>query len=182
MNEKEVLDYKGQAAIDEAGFLKSRDEGELPHSAEEASSDAAGQYDAGGINDGSQPYHDQETKEDVSEETAEEIKNHEKNYSDDGFWNKATKYAKKAGEKTLSPALKLYYSAKDPDTPTWAKTTMYGALGYFISPVDGIPDITPVLGYTDDVGVLAGAIGIVAAHIKDEHAEQAMQTLKRWFS
>lgn len=115
-------------------------------------------------------------------ETADDIKQHERDYSEEGFWKKTTQYAKQAGESTITQALKLYYAAKDPDTPTWAKTTIYGALGYFISPIDALPDFTPVLGYTDDLGVMAAAIGIVAAHIKDEHGEQARQTLKRWFS
>lgn len=114
-------------------------------------------------------------------ETADSIKHHERDYSEDGFWKKTTQYAKQAGEGTITQALKLYYAARDPDTPAWAKTTIYGALGYFISPIDAIPDFTPVLGYTDDLGILAAAIGIVAVHIKDEHAEQARQTLKRWF-
>ncbi|WP_211605080.1 YkvA family protein [Vreelandella arcis] len=48
----------------------------------------------------------------------------------------------------------------------WAKTTIYGALGYFISPVDAIPDLAPIVGYADDIGVLAGALAMVAAHIK----------------
>lgn len=121
------------------------------------------------------------SKEEASASLDEKINAHSDSYSDDGFWKKTTKYAKKAGEKALSPALKMYYAAKDSDTPMWAKTTIYGALGYFISPIDGIPDITPMIGYTDDVGVLAGALAIVAAHIKDEHYEQAQLTLKRWF-
>lgn len=120
--------------------------------------------------------------DDLGSETADDIKQHERDYSEEGFWKKTTQYAKQAGESTITQALKLYYAAKDPDTPTWAKTTIYGALGYFISPIDALPDFTPVLGYTDDLGVMAAAIGIVAAHIKDEHGEQARQTLKRWFS
>lgn len=111
----------------------------------------------------------------------EKLEENQSHYSDEGFWSKAKKYAKKAGEKTMTPALKMYYSAQDPDTPTWAKSTMYGALGYFILPLDAIPDITPVAGYTDDIGILAGAIGVVAAHIKDEHIDKASQTLARWF-
>lgn len=126
--------------------------------------------------------HDPSFADDVSSETAEDIKQHERDYSEEGFWKKTTQYAKKAGEGTITQALKLYYAAKDPDTPTWAKTTIYGALGYFISPIDALPDFTPVLGYTDDLGVMAAAIGIVAVHIKEEHGEQARQTLKRWFS
>lgn len=83
--------------------------------------------------------------------------------------------------KVLEQALKMYYSATDPDTPLWAKTTIYGALGYFISPIDAIPDLLPVLGYTDDIGVLIAAATAVAAHIKDEHVRKARDTLQQWF-
>jgi len=102
-------------------------------------------------------------------------------YSDEGFWDKLKKFARTAGEPVLEPALKLYYAARDKDTPTWAKTTIYGALGYFISPLDAIPDLTPIVGFADDLGVLAMAVATVAAHIKPEHAEMAKQKLKQWF-
>lgn len=105
----------------------------------------------------------------------------EKEFSDDGFWDKTKNYARVAGEAVLEPALKLYYSAQDSDTPAWAKTTVYGALGYFVSTIDAIPDITPIVGYTDDLGVLVAATAAVAVHIKNEHAEKAKETLKQWF-
>lgn len=101
-------------------------------------------------------------------------------YSDEGFWEKVKKFAKAAGETVLEPALKMYYCAQDSDTPAWAKTTVYGALGYFISPIDAIPDVTPVIGYTDDLGVLTVAVAAIAAHIKPEHKEKAGETLKSW--
>lgn len=103
-------------------------------------------------------------------------------YSDDGFWGKVKGYAKVAGSSVLEPALKLYYSATDEDTPAWAKAVIYGALGYFISPVDAVPDIVPIIGYTDDLGVLIAAAATTAAHIKDEHTLRAKETLKQWFS
>ena len=102
-------------------------------------------------------------------------------YSDSGFWEKAKGHAKVAGKKALEPALKMYYSATDKDTPLWAKTAIYGALGYFISPFDAIPDFLPVAGYTDDVGVLIAAAATVAAYIKKEHAQKAQDTLRQWF-
>lgn len=104
-----------------------------------------------------------------------------KEYSEDSFWDKAKRYAKEAGEAVLEPALKLYYAAQDPDTPAWAKTTIYGALGYFIFPIDAVADITPLVGYVDDLGVLVSATATVAAHVKDEHAKKAKETLKQWF-
>ncbi len=102
-------------------------------------------------------------------------------YSDESFWDKVKGFAKAAGETVLEPALKLYYAASDPDTPMWAKTVVYGALGYFISPIDAIPDITPVVGFTDDLGVLVAATATIAAHIKDSHTAKAKETLKQWF-
>lgn len=105
----------------------------------------------------------------------------EQHYSEAGFWDKASHAARRAGKRTLEPALKMYYSAQDPDTPLWAKSAIYGALGYFISPIDAIPDLTPILGYTDDMAVLASALALVAAHINDRHREKAKATMARWF-
>lgn len=104
-----------------------------------------------------------------------------KNFSEEGFWDKATKYAKKAGLKVMEPSLKMYYAAQDADTPMWAKGIIYGALGYFILPIDAIPDIAPAVGYTDDLTTLAAALATVAAHIKDEHTEKAKEKIQQWF-
>ena len=107
---------------------------------------------------------------------------YKKEYSDSNFWNKIKNYAKSAGEKVLEPSLKMYYASKDSDTPSWAKTTIISALGYFISPIDAIPDIIPAVGYSDDLGVLIAATATVAAYIKEEHKEEAKKKLKQWFN
>lgn len=109
-------------------------------------------------------------------------KNFEQAFTDESFWEKIKNFAKAAGETALEPALKMYYAAIDDDTPMWAKTTIYGALGYFISPIDVIPDITPIVGYTDDIGVLCAALAATAAHIKDEYIDKAKEKLALWFS
>ena len=101
-------------------------------------------------------------------------------FSEQGFWSKVRKVASKVGGKILEPALKLYYAAGDKDTPVWAKSVIIGALGYFISPVDLIPDVIPILGYADDATVIAGAIATVAAHIKEEHTRKAKETCRQW--
>lgn len=107
---------------------------------------------------------------------------HSSAYSEGAFWDKVKRFAKKAGSGVLEPALKMYYSAQDTNTPAWAKATIIGALGYFISPIDAIPDITPFIGYTDDFGVLVGALAAVANHVTDEHKALATEKLKQWFS
>lgn len=106
---------------------------------------------------------------------------YDKEYSEVAFWDKLKKYAKVAGEAVLEPALKMYYAGMDPATPAWARAVIIGALGYFISPLDAIPDLTPVVGFSDDLGVLAMAMATVAAHITAEHGARAREKLQQWF-
>lgn len=101
-------------------------------------------------------------------------------YSDDGFWKKVKRYARSAGEEVLETALKLYFSALDEDTPKWAKTAIFGALGYFITPLDAIPDAIPAAGFSDDLGVLVAAAATVAIYIKEEHAAKARTLIEQW--
>lgn len=90
------------------------------------------------------------------------------------------KYGGAAGKQVLEPALTMYCAARDKATPAWARTAIYGALGYFIFPVDAIPDLIPIAGYSDDLGVLAAALAVVAAHIKTAHKKRAKETTKEW--
>jgi uncharacterized membrane protein YkvA (DUF1232 family) len=76
-------------------------------------------------------------------------------FTDEAFWNKVKRYAKRAGRRVLEPALVLYFCMRDDDTPAWAKGVILGALGYFIFPMDAIPDATPAVGFADDLGALA---------------------------
>lgn len=106
---------------------------------------------------------------------------YEKEYSEASFWNKTRQTAKKAGRKVIYSALVLYYTTRRPETPVWAKTAIYGALGYFISLIDFIPDVTPLIGYADDLGVLAVALSVCAAYINDEVRQKAQARLRNWF-
>ena len=91
------------------------------------------------------------------------------------LWRKIISSGRKAGFQTIELALTLYYTARAPETPIWCKTAIYGALGYFISLVDAIPDLTPVLGYTDDVGVMLSAVAMLATHVTPEIRAKARQ-------
>ena len=102
-------------------------------------------------------------------------------YSDSGFWDKVKKFARTAGKEVIEKALWLYYAAQRPETPKWAKTAIYGALAYFISPIDAIPDITPLVGFTDDLGALAAAIAMTSAYINEDVKAKASQKLLHWF-
>lgn len=102
-------------------------------------------------------------------------------YSDTGFWTKVGRFALAAGREVIERALWLYYAAQRPETPPWAKAVVFGALAYFISPVDAIPDVVPVVGYSDDLATLAAAVTTIAAYIDDAVKAKAAERLRRWF-
>ena len=106
---------------------------------------------------------------------------YESAYSEESFWRKLTDFARHAGKDVVSKALLLYYAAQEEKAPAWAKATIAGALGYFIVPLDAVADITPAVGYADDLGVLVLAIAAVASYINDDVRSRADDTMARWF-
>jgi uncharacterized membrane protein YkvA (DUF1232 family) len=70
-------------------------------------------------------------------------------------------------------AVALYFCLVDSKTPLYIKATITGALVYFISPIDAIPDLLPLVGFSDDAGVIATTLMAVSSHITDEHRGQA---------
>lgn len=102
-------------------------------------------------------------------------------FDDDGFWGKVKKYAKVAGKEVVEKALWLYYAAQQPNTPVWAKTLIYAALAYFVLPVDAIPDVIPVVGYTDDLGALAAALASVSMYVNGDVKALTQAKLSDWF-
>jgi uncharacterized membrane protein YkvA (DUF1232 family) len=93
------------------------------------------------------------------------------------FWRKLRRVVAKLP--FAEDLLAAYYCAFDKQTPRHVQAALLGAIAYFILPFDFIPDMLPVLGFTDDAAVLATAIRLVAAHITPEHREAARARLKR---
>jgi len=75
--------------------------------------------------------------------------------------------------------LAAYYCAFDRNTPRHVQTALLGALAYFVLPFDFMPDVLPVLGFTDDAAVLATAIRLVSGHITADHRQAARAALVR---
>ena len=75
--------------------------------------------------------------------------------------------------------LAAHYCAFDRRTPVHVKAALVGALAYFVLPTDIIPDVLPVIGYSDDAAVLAAAFKLVASHMTPDHREAAQRTLAR---
>jgi len=93
------------------------------------------------------------------------------------FWPKFKRFA--ANLPFAEDLLAAYFCAFDRNTPRRVQAVLIGALAYFILPFDFVPDMLPVLGFTDDAAVLATAIRMVAAHITPAHREAARRALAR---
>jgi len=93
------------------------------------------------------------------------------------FWIKLKKVVGKLP--FAEDLLAAYYCAFDRQTPRHVQAALLGAIAYFVLPFDFIPDMLPVLGFTDDAAILATAVRLVSAHILPEHREAARAALKR---
>ena len=107
--------------------------------------------------------------------------NKPEDYSEKSFWEKLYGFAKTAGRDVVEKALILYYTASDSDTPKWAKAAIFGALGYFICPIDAIPDLIPIVGFSDDLGAMVTCLYAVASCVNKSHENSAADKAKEWF-
>jgi uncharacterized membrane protein YkvA (DUF1232 family) len=92
------------------------------------------------------------------------------------FWRKLAAVA--ARIPFAEDLLAAYYCAFDRTTPLAVKATLVGAIAYFVLPVDAIPDVMPILGFTDDAAVLTAALRLVASHVTPEHRTLAQEKLR----
>lgn len=96
--------------------------------------------------------------------TREQLNSYSSDYEESGFWSVVAKVS----PSLACTALELYYVMKEDSTPLGAKATIVAALGYLICPIDLIPDVIPILGFTDDAGALALAYKKVKDYVTPE--------------
>ncbi|WGE91144.1 YkvA family protein [Actinobacillus genomosp. 1] len=113
-----------------------------------------------------------------------QLKRHmpKQDYSNADLWSKICNYAMEAGREVIEKVLILYYVVNDKNTPLKAKTIIWSALGYFILPIDVIPDTIPVVGFSDDLTALTAALTSVAIYTHQVHIRQAKIKMKEWFN
>ena len=126
-----------------------------------------------------------EEKEELKNETSEtktfdeskidnkQLAKYENKYSKQSFLTKIKKYGKVIGLASIYKALQLWYVLQKPEVPSSTKVIIMGALGYLISPLDFIPDLTPIIGYTDDLAAIAYALVQANGYIDDMVRDQA---------
>ena len=73
----------------------------------------------------------------------------------------------------------LYFAARDPRTPWYAKAVAACVVGYALSPIDLIPDFIPVIGYLDDIVLVPVglwlALRLVPTDVMEESRSRAAQ-------
>ena len=122
-----------------------------------------------------------EPKFDKSQITEKELQKYEQHYNDSSFLDKVTKYGKLIGITVLYKAVQLWFVLQKPDVPARTKAVIMGALGYLIAPRDFLPDLLPVLGYTDDMVAITFALIKVQGYIDEEVERKSKKLLTKIF-
>lgn len=102
-------------------------------------------------------------------------------FSETGLWKFLLHHAQRLGHKAIYSALLMYNAYRQPHTPYWAKSIILGALGYLLTPIDALPDLTPVLGFTDDLGILSFGLVTIACYVDGGIREASKAKLYTWF-
>lgn len=84
-----------------------------------------------------------------------------------------TANAKKIGRELVVHGFKLWFVIQSPSTPAKIKVPLIAALVYLGCPVDAVPDVLPIVGFSDDAAVVAGALAAAHLYITDDIAAQA---------
>ena len=122
-----------------------------------------------------------EPKFDKSQITEKELQKYEQHYNDSSFLDKVTKYGKLIGITALYKAVQLWFVLQKPDVPARTKAVIMVALGYLIAPLDFLPDLLPVLGYTDDIVAITFALIKVQGYIDEEVERKSKKLLTKIF-
>ena len=118
---------------------------------------------------------------DENQITEKELQKYEQHYNDVSFQEKATRYGKLIGINALHKAVQLWFVMQKPDVPAGTKAVIMGALGYLIAPLDFLPDLLPVLGYTDDLVAITFALIKVQGYIDEEVERKSKKLLTKIF-
>ncbi len=108
------------------------------------------------------------SEEDVTEEFENEYDTKVKvevgeEYVEENLWTKVERLGRKI---SFAKDIKaLYNYMTDPTVAWYRKSIVVGALVYFITPLDTIPDIAPLIGYLDDLGVITAVLKYLGSEL-----------------
>lgn len=108
-----------------------------------------------------------------------EQEKYEKFYTEKKFWAKIKDLPTTAPFCILlRTAVSLYVLLKETAVPIRAKSSIVFALGYFICPIDLIPDFAPLgIGLSDDMALMAFILSNLYSHLNKEIQEKVQNIL-----
>lgn len=112
--------------------------------------------------------------EDIPYVEVHEIEKYGNYYSENKFWKKIMRLTRKVGATVLRPVFQLYYMLQSDTVSLKHKAYILGALGYFVLPLDFIPDaFFSLIGFADDIAVMTLVISLVNDSLTPEIKAQA---------
>jgi uncharacterized membrane protein YkvA (DUF1232 family) len=117
----------------------------------------------------------------MNKNNPEDLKKYERLYSEESLMTKISRFAKRAGLNTTYYVLLLYTMLISEKTALKDKAVIIGALGYFICPIDLIPDIMIGTGFLDDASILMYALTTISSSITSEIRLDARKRLHQIF-
>jgi uncharacterized membrane protein YkvA (DUF1232 family) len=78
----------------------------------------------------------------------------------------------------IARSWRLIRSISDRNEPTKARILAFLTLAYLVSPLDPIPDLIPVLGWLDDLGVLTVAAFVADKWLSDPSRKKVLQQIR----
>ena len=102
-------------------------------------------------------------------------------FTNNGFVEKISRIARRAGSKLVYAALLLYYTLESDKISLKDKAIIIGALGYLISPLDVIPAAIPIAGLGDDLAVLIYVLNKVWGNVNEDVKAKSRDKLLQWF-
>ena len=106
---------------------------------------------------------------------------YEKYFSESELWQKVGNFGKSLGATVLYPVFLLFNLLKSGDINLKEKAMIIGTLGYFILPVDLLPDAIVGVGYADDAAALTAAVTALASCITEDIQNESKEQLRKIF-
>jgi uncharacterized membrane protein YkvA (DUF1232 family) len=91
------------------------------------------------------------------------------------------KHLKRLGVRLVYSVLLMTFAYQSKSTPIWARRIILGSLAYLLSPIDSIPDLTPFIGFTDDLGVISFGLVTIACYIDGNVRSLAKEKIHTFF-
>lgn len=94
------------------------------------------------------------------------------------MWDRLKRWARELKRDGLT----LWCCCRHPDTPLLPKLLALLVVGYFLSPIDLIPDFIPVLGYLDDLILLPVGIYLILKLVPAPVLRESRAEAETWIA